>query len=300
MNHAPCRAQVLIQGRRGLLTDSGRLALDAHLGECASCRMDQQLLTDLEEDGLVDVRDGARLDRLSSAARAWAKRHQGQGRGRRARGRGMRAWYLAASLLLLAGAAGAATWWTGRGTHEPSMGEEPVSPARRTFPARTRPARAVPPAVVPSEIEPAERPRKTGRAQAAQRPVQSASSITPASLLRVAGEARRAGHGERALGLYRKLQSGFPDSTEAAVSRVPVGNLLLEGGRPQEARVEFERYLATSPDGALVAEALYGRARSLTALGKSAEALHAWQRLLREYPSSAYAPLARRRIAESP
>jgi TolA-binding protein len=297
MNRAPCRAQVVMAGRRGLLTVSGMLALDAHLGECASCRLDQQLLADFDEDSLVDIRDGARLDRLSSAARDWAKRRRAASRGRRAHGRGMRVWYLAASLLLLAGAAGAATWWA---TREPSTRAKPAAPARRTLPARTLPAPSVLPAVAPSEIAPAEKPRTTERTQAARRPAQAASSLTPASLLRQAGEARKEGHGERALVLYRRLQRDFSGSPEAALSRVPVGNLLLEGGRVREARVEFERYLAASPDGVLVAEALYGRARSLTALGKSAEALRAWQRLVREFPSSAYVPLARRRIAESP
>jgi TolA-binding protein len=48
----------------------------------------------------------------------------------------------------------------------------------------------------------------------------------------------------------------------------------------------------------LIPEALYGRGRALTGLGDRAEETRTWQRLLRDFPDSAYAEPARRRLAE--
>jgi TolA-binding protein len=278
-----------------MLTDSGKLALEAHLADCESCHLDQQIFAGLDEDSVVEIRDGARLERLSATARAWAlgRRHgaiDGKKRVWRARG-----WAAAAAILLLAGAAGAATWWMGR-----QPGRSPHTVPSRPGPRVVAAAPAAPPVVAAppaAAVEPSEQPRAVEPAP--PRPARAAAQVTAASLLRQAGDARREGDAERALTLYRRLQSDFAGSPEAMLSQVPLGGLLFERGREREALAQFDRYLDSVPRGVLVPEALYGRARALAALGDRPEEQRAWQRLLRDFPTSAYAPLAGRRIAPS-
>ena len=287
----PCRAELTIRGRRGMLTDSGKLALEAHLADCASCRLDQQIFAGLDQESLVEIRDGARLERLSAAARAWAARRRGQSVDAKPGARHARLWAAAAAIFLLAGTAGAATWWMGR---QPGRSPHTLPSSQSPRVAAAAPVIAVP---LAAAIEPSERPRAVEHAPA--RPARAAAQVTAASLLRQAGDARREGEAERALTLYRRLQGDFAGTSEATLSQVPLGGLLFERGRAREALAQFDRYLDSVPRGVLVPEALYGRARALAALGDRPEEQRTWQRLLRDFPTSAYAPLARRRIAPS-
>ncbi|MBN2576237.1 MAG: tetratricopeptide repeat protein [Deltaproteobacteria bacterium] len=297
MTNEPCRAELALRGRRGTLTDAGKLALDAHLADCASCRLDQQLFADIDADSAIDIRDGVRIERLTAAARAWAR---GKRAGRAGERGQRRIWAAAAGLLLLAGTAGAATWWAAREARptserqarptdvrvaEPGQGATAPSDARLTRP--------------PAVAEPAESPRAADRGAPVPWRGGGAAKRTAAALLRQAGAARSAGDAERAMGLYRRLQREFAASPEAALARVPLGDILLDHGRAREALAMFERYLEGNPAGTLVPEALYGRARALAKLGDRPAERRAWQRLLREFPECAYAPLARRRIGEA-
>jgi TolA-binding protein len=124
------------------------------------------------------------------------------------------------------------------------------------------------------------------------------ASSRPTLLLRQASDARRAGDAERAVGLYRKLQQEFPQSSEAILSGVSLGGLLLDRRSSRAALGQFNGYLKASPNGVLTPEALYGKGRALAALGDRAEERRTWERLLSAYPDSAYGPLARRRLAE--
>ncbi len=283
-----CRGELALRGRAGMLTPAGQSALEAHLAECESCRADQRLLADLDRDSVVDVRDGARLERLAVAARAWAV-----AQGRPARGTApparRSAWVAAAVLSLLAGT-GAAGWWMAR-----SVEPVPIAPRASVAP----PGAPLVPADVPGSPAVAPGPPAMERAPAPLRSSRPALRASAATLLRQAGEARWAGDAARAVALYRKLVGDFAGSPEALLARVPLGGLLLERGRTREALVELERYLDVAPSGALAPEALYGRARSLAAMGRREEARRTWERLLRDYPDSAYAPLARRRSAEA-
>jgi len=69
----PCRAELALRARRGPLSGSDQLAFAAHLEGCPSCHLDPQLFADLDDDSGVGMRDGARIERLSAAARAWAR-----------------------------------------------------------------------------------------------------------------------------------------------------------------------------------------------------------------------------------
>ncbi len=124
-----------------------------------------------------------------------------------------------------------------------------------------------------------------------------ASRPTAQSLFQVAGEARRAGDVAKARALYGELQSRFPGSNEANVSRVSLGKVLLGSGDARGAEQAFRSYL-NSGASALREEALVGQAEALAALGSRQAEKAAWERLLRLHPSSVYARRAHERILE--
>jgi len=87
------------------------------------------------------------------------------------------------------------------------------------------------------------------------------------------------------------------------VSSVAVGGLLLERQAPRAALAQFDAYLGSPRATSLIPEALYGRARALERLGRDKHGderaeRQTWDRLLADFPDSAYAPLARRRLSE--
>jgi len=158
---------------------------------------------------------------------------------------------------------------TSQGAHLASTATFPVAPA---VPA---PALSTPVASAPVEV-----PR-----------------VDPAAALFAdANRARRDGNADRAVALYRSLQSRFPSSSESEVSRALLAQLLLERGNPDAALAGFDRYLAADAP-VLGAEALVGRARALEQLGKSAQAAAAWKEVQSRFPGSVHARLAATRLA---
>jgi TolA-binding protein len=77
---------------------------------------------------------------------------------------------------------------------------------------------------------------------------------------------------------------------------VALGGALLESGAAREALQQFDRYLASSGNKSLAAEALYGRARAMGALHNRTEERAAWLRLTQEFPRSPYSATATRRL----
>jgi len=105
---------------------------------------------------------------------------------------------------------------------------------------------------------------------------------------------RRAGRMAEAASHYEQLLRGFPDSSEAQMARVSLGNLLLDQGRAARALALFDAHLARG--SGLAEEALYGKARALRALGKLAQEREVWQTLAAKYPDSIFARSARERL----
>jgi len=116
-------------------------------------------------------------------------------------------------------------------------------------------------------------------------------------MYRAANDARREGKATQAISTYQRLQQQYPGSLEARASRVSLGGLLLRNGSPSVALAQFDAYLATD-GGQLSAEALFGRAQALRALGRSADEVQNLRRLVANYPDSAYATHAKRRLQE--
>ncbi|MET0791702.1 MAG: tetratricopeptide repeat protein [Polyangiaceae bacterium] len=117
-----------------------------------------------------------------------------------------------------------------------------------------------------------------------------------AALFADANRARRDGNADRAVALYRSLQSRYPSSSESELSRALLAQLLLDRGSPEAALAGFDRYLAADAP-VLSAEALVGRARALEQLGKSAQAIAAWREIQTRFAGSVHARLAATRLA---
>jgi TolA-binding protein len=126
--------------------------------------------------------------------------------------------------------------------------------------------------------------------------VASGRGAGAAALFADANRARRDGNADRAVSLYRSLQSRYPASSESGLSRALVAQLLLDRGNPEAALAGFDRYLA---DGApaLGAEALVGRARALEQLKRTTQAAAAWRDVQSRFPGSIHARLAASRLA---
>lgn len=308
-----CRGDLVARERRGELSDADRIALDAHLAACPSCRMSRDIQSDFAADSSVQVDDAERIARMSASARRWSQR-RARPPARWPRRPSLvktRTLVLSMGALLIAGTASATMWWW-RVTPRPSEASPEMRPAetssrpralprarmRAPEPVTVEPVTAEEPAPAPKPAPPAEayrRPRPHSHTVAVRTPPE-----TPASLLRLASEARGRGDAEAASALYRRLQRDYGETREAALSSVPWGGILLRQGHAERALEQFDRYLKNEPHGNLLPEALYGRGRALAALGRSAEEQKTWRRLLSETPGSAYEPHARRRLDELP
>ena len=292
-----CRGELLGQSRRGALTDAGRLALDAHLSACASCRLSRDVLADFDRVDVVDIRDGARIRALVDTARprrsvrhapAGAIPAAAAGRGRGGGVAGLRRLGERRGLVVAAtraAARGAIAAGGRRAAGAPAPARAPARQHRWQRPS-PRPWRRRPRA--PSLLA-----RHTGAVQ----PSGDGVRLSATALLAEAGRARGEGQLDRAASLYRRLQREYPGTPEALVSTVPLGRLLLDGGSARAALAAFDGYLRGMPRGPLVAEALYGKGRALEALGDGVEERRTWERLVTDHAGSAYAPHARRRLA---
>ena len=294
-----CATDLAERQRRAQFSSAERLALEAHLSQCLSCRTARQLLADFEQVGAVEPQDGAQIERLAALARArlsppLAPRKQRLG------APGVRALLLAAALVLLMGSAAASTWWRAKSAAVPAPRAVRQPPLDvRVVAAAVLPPPAAAPACSASSIADAPASQAHVASSAANAvPAPIASVGSAAELLRQAGDAKRRGDSNAAVELYQKLHVQYPSSPEALLSHVSLGRLFAEAGRSRRALAEFDRYLSGARGGVLVPEALYGRARTLTSLGDRAEEARAWQRLLHDFPDSAYAAPARRRLAE--
>ncbi len=309
-----CRGDLVARERRGELSDADRIALEAHLAACASCRMSRDIQADFAADSSVQLDDAERIARMSSAARRWSQRRarppaRWPRRPSRLKARTL---MLSMSALLIAGTTASATMWWWRVT--PHLSEP--RPETRATVTTPRP-RALPRARVRAPEPVARRTdRRRGTGATRARTVAARGGLPPAAPPHAgpsrcarrprrrrrccASRARRAGAAtsRRASTLYRRLQREYGDTREAALSSVPWGGLLLRQGQAERALEQFDRYLKTEPRGNLLPEALYGRGRALAALGRAADEKQTWRRLLSETPGSAYESHARRRLDE--
>jgi TolA-binding protein len=122
-----------------------------------------------------------------------------------------------------------------------------------------------------------------------------ATNPDAASMLAEADRARRAGDASRALTLYRELEQSYPSSPESQLSFALLAKLFLDRGDAARALAAYETYLRDG-SASLRAEALVGRARALEELGRTNDAIEAWQEVEQRLPGSIHAELAAARL----
>ena len=296
----------------GSLDALDRERLAHHVAVCAACATELAAIDDFAAELAPLADDDALLDRLVADAMgetAPPVRSIEPSTSKKTVRR--LAWAVAASLVLgLFGGAAAAMFAMRprRGTEmlpdETAVPSTPVAPAQARGARRARVEPEIPP---PLEPEPAvEPPVEPAVEPAVESPVEPATARAPAprppsaeELLAAANQARREHDYGQAQRLYRRLQTVHPRSREAALSRVTLGRLLLDGmGDPQGALREFDRYLAQSGHRVLDEEARVGRALAFQRLGRRAEEQAAWRDLLAHHPDTLHAERARARLAE--
>jgi TolA-binding protein len=155
----------------------------------------------------------------------------------------------------------------------------PASTARGSsaaLPARSR--------AMPDPSAQVRRPLHSQAPALASATVSSRVALDAATLFSHANAARRAKHVAEAIRTFRQLQNQFPQSSEAAVSHLSLGNLLLERGDAASALGEF-----TQVTGALAEEGLIGQARAYDMLGRDEDTRLIWTRLRERFPNSIYA-----------
>jgi hypothetical protein len=310
----------------GELEAADRTRLDAHLARCAPCRLERKLRADfvaelaadspsqsfglLAEEAAVEGRR-ARESMVSlrdeqDGAPASTRRPSVWPRRRSARA----AWLLAAAALLVGSVATAmglsdGDWrrLMGRATTlTPAPAPTDVAPPD---PPRAKIHRAPAPlSELPAPIEAvASSPEPVAPAPPARVPAPAPRPLSisvappvdgPAELLDSESTARRHGEYARALDIHRDLESRYPASREAQVSRAVAGRLLLDRSDPARALANFESYLAAGT-GDLREETMVGRATALDRLGRDGEAARAWRDLLTAFPGTPYALHARAR-----
>jgi TolA-binding protein len=321
---------------RGDLSPGERDRLDAHLHQCAVCRLERLVRQDFQKERDDDPEADVFARRLVAALIVPPALQDELRRPARPRMRHLRLALVAAAVLTIAGWAGAARWvGAGRLVSVLSLHRsETPSPAEAVRSPRRGPPANDPPAVAPSDsmeapvasatVPEANPPAPTrpsvlrtsmfaapARAQARDVVAGSAARVPDPSpvaesplapppdspaLFRRATDARRAGDHPRATHLYRALIEDYPSSSEAAVALAVLGRMLLDDGDAEGALRCFDQYLRGG--GALREDVMLGRALSLERLGRTADEARAWSDLVSEYPTSVHAQRAQRRLLE--
>ncbi len=277
----------------GRISQADWLELREHLASCAPCatqlRMSSRVLADrkvkssevhLDRVAIHRTLERAKVSRTSVRSSSWPR------------------WVpVGLGLLLISSGALAGTWWSVR-HREPAPAVTP-SLAASTVPAETRTKHRG------GLVEGAQAPDGAGAPPTAPAPAifqapapakARAERVSASDLFARARTLRLGGDAAGALSSYHRLQRQFADSRESVLSYLVVGRMWLERDRPDLAERQFTHYLDTG--GSASEEALVGRATAFGRMGRTADELADWKRLLSAHPASVYAGRARTRLGE--
>lgn len=321
---------LLDREREGSLSPEEREYLDAHLERCATCRVERLLAFECAaERELIDTElaaSGKRAkphDRVPSTLDVPSEERKAPSRPPRSR-TGMstlkparaapKVAFVSAALLLAGGAAalgGGLPWVTtprvvASANVSVSAPSEPAPPPPRPRArAGSPPVSASPPVDVPdagSEGGVATTSGTPAPPPPVSAPVEASSArarpraLDAAGLFAAGAAARRNGDYDQALAFYDRLIESHPASPEAKTAQAVRARLLLDLGRTGAAEKGFRA--AASEVGPLSEVALVGQAQALRQAGKLQAEAAVWRELLRRYPASAQAAVARARLRE--
>jgi TolA-binding protein len=274
----------------GTLSAAERTRLEAHVQGCAVCRFELAARHDFATLSLPAVQAPSAPPALEPSPRVLPRRRR----------RGI---VLGLAAALIGGVSLAALSASLLGPARPATES---APDRHPAPGRSSPRATT---TVAATATPIESPAPAAIADSAgaaleQRARREASQRAPgppharasaADLFRAANAARRDRDTTRAVALYRELESRYPRSEEARVSYATLGTLLLDRGDAHAALDGFDQYLSRG-DSALGEEALVGRALAFEKLGNHDGEIAAWREVLRRFPGSVHARVARARL----
>jgi TolA-binding protein len=296
----PCPDDLLARARSHGLSDLERRALTAHLAGCGACATSAVVATLFRESAEDQPGDPMMVARV---ARRVGAKHAAGNDVPRWRGR---AFALATLTLLLIGSGALA--WVGRkggalssifhrSTNAPPRMSSDLAPREPLPSVEARPAPEAWNTVAEPTIPHAKRRPATAKVASAS-VMDQVLAPSAAAMFADANATRRRGDLRGAVSIYQTLRRQFPETSEARLSAISLGDVLLDLRSPGRALDTYDAYLAENVSGSLREEALFGRTRCLRSLDRRPTELDTWQTLLREFPRSAYASLARRRLAE--
>lgn len=287
---------LVVRGRRGLLSENEQRELDRVLESSASLRVAHLVGRDLDRATRVQTGDEARIlsavDRVLAGAPPASERPARTSEMRlRPRGAKRRRVIAAIAICATLCASSIAAAELAGIRVIPWLERAPLTQLEKGMENASRPPlpRAKPVAAVAPSVEKEKPVPETPSLVARQK------EASAAQLFHDANSARRSGEFQRAKGLYSRLIARYPESDEARLARVSLGKLLLEKGEPSQAEREFRRYL--SKGGQLAEEALVSRAESLGKMKRPNQERQAWQELLSRYPNSVYRARAQQRLS---
>ena len=297
MTAADCPTDLVVRARRGPLALAERARLDAHLAVCASCWLDQQVGSDFDAIRAPLPGDHARLALLADGVLSLRKSK------RRGGARPGLVWFAAvAACALFAAAAGASVLLVRRAAEQATPMATQTAPdvppplGHRIATRATSENAAIAPEV-PPPAEPQPRASRPSVAAGRIRGSQAAQVENAAALFENANKERRSNRSAAAISLYEDLVRRFPKSDEARIARVSMGRLLIDRAAWADGLAQLDAYLGMAPEGLLAPEALFGKARALSALGRRDDERRTWTRLLQKFPNSVYAAEAARQLA---
>jgi len=129
-----------------------------------------------------------------------------------------------------------------------------------------------------------------------QMPRSGSAPPTALDLLRQAQVCRRQHRWACALAQYGKLlrehQGAVVTTALVAMAEIELRHM----GRPGAALKHFDQYLGRRPSGSVAAEALYGKARALRALGRRAAEIQVLRSFVKRYPNAILTARVRDRL----
>jgi len=300
-------SDLLCRARREELSAEEQRRLNELVRRSLELRLMNQMLSEFEKESRVQAGDDVLLARISARALGASDKPP-------AKRRGLSVVLLAAAMLLGASLAGAGLE-SARQRQETGHWMSPLviwsqkvtKPKPRRAPSV---AKGVPSQSAPLEMAPQDGPGIAPEAPPVEAPPSPApsaalphrtvlepkahNSSSASELFARANLLRRQGRGADAAGAYQLLLELYPNSREVGPSRLALAKY-LQATQPERALAQY-RAVAASSDS-LRAEALWGISEVATSLGQRALATQTLGDLIREFPDSPYAEVARARTS---